>query len=76
MLYNLYHYIHNNLGLHFWDVPAILVGVILIIMLIVHVFNQKRRDKKYEKAREEKLEEIRTADLNNPASEQQQEKGE
>lgn len=70
MLYNLYHYIHNNLGLHFWDVPAILVGVILIIMLIVHVFNQKRRDRKYEKAREELLEEMRNADQEDSASEQ------
>lgn len=59
MLYNLYHFVHNSLGLHFWDLPAILVGVVMIVMLIVHVYNQRRREKKFEKARQEKLEEMR-----------------
>lgn len=56
MLYDLFYFIHNNLSLHFWDLPALLIGVIMVIMVIVHTHNQKKREKDFDKAREEKLE--------------------
>lgn len=56
MLYNLYYFVHNSLGLHFWDLPAILVGAVMIVMLIVHTHNQKKREKKFDEERKEKLE--------------------
>lgn len=56
MLYNLYQFVHNSLGLHFWDIPALLVAVAMIIVIIVHGHNQKKRENKYEEERQEKLE--------------------
>ena len=34
----------HNLGLHAWDIPALVALVILVIMIIVHHNNQKKRD--------------------------------
>ena len=48
MLYNFSYFVHNSLGLHFWDLPALLVGVIMIVMLIVHTHNQKKREKDFD----------------------------
>ena len=56
MLYNLYQFVHNSLGLHFWDIPALLVAVAMIIVIMVHGHNQKKRENKYEEERQEKLE--------------------
>lgn len=59
MLYNFSYFVHNSLGLHFWDLPALLVGVIMIVMLIVHTHNQKKREKDFDEERQEKLEAMR-----------------
>lgn len=56
MLYDFSYFVHNSLGLHFWDLPALLTGVVMIIMLIVHTHNQRKREKKFDEARKEKLE--------------------
>ena len=56
MLYNFYEFVHNSIGVHFWDLPALLVTVILVIVLIVHSRNQKKRENSFEEARKEKLE--------------------
>ena len=40
----------HNLGLHAWDIPALVALVILVIMIIVHHNNQKKRDDAFEKA--------------------------
>lgn len=56
MLYNFYEFAHNSIGVHFWDLPALLVGVVLIVVLIVHSRNQKKRDDDFDKERNEKLE--------------------
>ena len=56
MLYNFSYFVHNSLGLHFWDLPALLVGVIMIVMRIVHTHKQKKREKDFDEERQEKLE--------------------
>lgn len=56
MLYDYSYFAHNSLGLHFWDLPALLIGVLMIVMLIVHSHNQKKREKEFDEARQEKLE--------------------
>ena len=56
MLYNFYYFVHNSLGLHFWDLPALLVGVIIIVRVVVHTHNQKKREKDFDEERQEKLE--------------------
>lgn len=58
MLYNLYQFIHS-LGLCFWEIPALLVGVIMIVMLAVHKHNQKKREKDFEDELEEKMKAIK-----------------
>lgn len=58
MLYNLYQFVHNSLGLHFWDIPALLVGVIMIVVFAVHRHNQKKREKDFEDELEEKIKTI------------------
>lgn len=55
MLYNLYQFVHNSLGLHFWDLPALLVAIVMVIVAIVHSRNQKKREDKFEEQRQEKL---------------------
>lgn len=41
MLYNLYEYLHHTLGMHLWDLPALLVAIVTAAVLIVHSRNQK-----------------------------------
>lgn len=59
MWMNLYNFTHNSLGMHFWELPALLTGVIVLAELGVHSYRQKKRGKKYEEEREKKLETIR-----------------
>lgn len=56
MWINLYNFVHNSLGMHFWDFLALIVGAILLVELIVHNVNQKKREEKFDKEREERLE--------------------
>ena len=48
----------HNLGLHAWDIPALVALVILVIMIIVHHNNQKKRDDDFEKELADKIQEI------------------
>lgn len=56
MLYNFYVFAHNSLGIHFWDLPALIAAVAIIVVLIVHSRNQKKREDDFEEERKEKLE--------------------
>lgn len=56
MFYNLYQFTHGSLGLHFWDLPTLVLAVVLIVVLVVHSRNQKKREEKFEEARTEQLE--------------------
>ena len=49
----------HSLGLHAWDIPALVALVILVIMIIVHHNNQKKRDDDFEKELDDKIQEIR-----------------
>ena len=48
MMYDLYMFDHNILHICFWTLPAILVGVIMVIMAVTHNHKQKKREKKFE----------------------------
>lgn len=61
MLFDLFYSLSEALGLSFWVPPAILVGIVMVIMLVVHIHNQKKREKKYDEARKEKLEALQKA---------------
>lgn len=56
MLYDLFYFVHDSFGLHFWDLPALLVGAVMVVMLIVHTRNQKKRENDFDEERQEKLE--------------------
>ena len=48
MFYNLYMFAHNILHICFWTLPAIIVGLVMIIMAVTHNHKQKKREKKFE----------------------------
>lgn len=48
MFYNLYMFDHNILHICFWTLPAIIVGLVMIIMAVTHNHKQKKREKKFE----------------------------
>ena len=43
MWYDLFETLHQSMGMHFWDLPAAIAGVVLIIMLFLQNINQKKR---------------------------------
>ena len=52
MIQQLYMFDHNILHICFWTLPAILVGVVMIIMAVVHNRNQRKRQEAFEKEME------------------------
>ena len=48
MLYDLYMFDHGILHICFWTLPAIIVGLIMVIMAVTHNHKQKKREKKFE----------------------------
>ncbi len=59
MWMDLYRFTHDSLGMHFWELPALIMGVVTLVELIVHSRKQKKREEKFEEEREEKLEMLR-----------------
>lgn len=58
-MYNMYEYVHQSIGLCFWEIPAMLVGAMMIVMFAVHKRNQKKRENDFQDELEEKIEAIR-----------------
>ena len=48
MLYNLYMFDHNVLHMCFWTLPAILIGIAMIVIVLVHNHKQKKREEAFE----------------------------
>lgn len=51
----------HNLGVHVWEIPSLVVILVMVIMGIVHWRNQKKRDSDFEDELNEKIQEIREA---------------
>lgn len=49
----------HNLGIHSWDIPALIVAVILVVMILVHRHNQKKREKDFEEELDQKIQDLR-----------------
>ena len=47
MLYRIYEFAHN-IGIHFWDIPSIIVLILIAVVGIVHTRQQKKREKDFE----------------------------
>ena len=56
----LYEFAHN-LGVHVWEIPSLVVILVMAIMGIVHWRNQKKRDSDFQDELDEKIQEIREA---------------
>ena len=54
-----YFEIVHSLGMHSWDIPALVAVVILIVMILVHHTNQKNREKDFEDELDKKVQEVR-----------------
>lgn len=54
-----YYEIVHVLGIHSWDIPALIALVILIVVVLWHHHNQKKRKKDFEEELEKKIQEIR-----------------
>lgn len=48
MMYDLYMFDHGILHICFWTLPAIIVGLVMVIMAVTHDHKQKKREKKFE----------------------------
>ena len=59
----------HNLGIHFWDIPALIVAVILVVMILVHRHNQKKREKDFEEELDQKIQDLREELDKTPAQE-------
>lgn len=53
----LYEFVHN-IGVCFWEIPALLTLAVMVIMGIVHGHNQKKRNKDFEEELEEKMKKL------------------
>ena len=52
-----YSFVHG-MNLHLWDIPALAVLLVMIVVFALHKNNQKRREKKFEDQLAEKMEEV------------------
>lgn len=52
---NLFESVHN-LGMHFWEIPALIAGVVVLVELLVHSRNQKKREDRFDEERTQRLE--------------------
>ena len=59
----------HNLGIHSWDIPALIVAVILVVMILVHCHNQKKRKKDFEEELDQKIQDLREELDKKPAQE-------
>lgn len=59
----------HNLGIHSRDIPALIVAVILVVMILVHRHNQKKREKDFEEELDQKIQDLREELDKTPAQE-------
>ncbi len=59
----------HNLGIHSWDIPALIVAVILVVMILVHRHNQKKREKDFSEELDQKIQDLREELDKKPAQE-------
>ncbi len=37
----------HNLGIHSWDIPALIALIVMVVMIFVHRSNQKNREEEF-----------------------------
>lgn len=48
MLIRIYDYAHDVLNIHFWDIPSIIVLVVIAVIAVLHTVRQKKRENDFE----------------------------
>ena len=61
MIQSLYEFVHETLNMCFWTLPALITGVVMVVMGLVHGHNQKKREKDFEEQMEKEQEQPQTA---------------
>ena len=56
MLFDLHQQIHDTYGMCLWTILAFIVFAIMIVITIIHIAKQKRRDDKFDNKMEDKYE--------------------
>jgi sensor domain CHASE-containing protein len=49
----------HSLGTHVWEIPTLIVVLIMIVMGLVHWYNQRKRNSDFESELENKIQEIK-----------------
>lgn len=49
----------HSIGIHVWEIPALAVAVLMIVVGLVHWRNQRNREKDFEEELEERGRELR-----------------
>lgn len=52
-----YEFVHS-LGIHMWEIPALVVALVMVVTGLVHWRNQSKREDDFEEKLGEKLEDI------------------
>ena len=47
MLYRVYEFAHGA-GIHFWDIPSIMVLILMLVVGGIHTQRQRKREKDFE----------------------------
>ncbi len=53
-----YEFVHS-IGIHVWEIPALIVAFAMIVVGLVHWRNQSKREKDFEKELEESRQQMR-----------------
>lgn len=49
LIQQLHDYVHSRLGFCFWDIPAVIVLLVMLAVLAVHIVKQRRREQELKK---------------------------
>ncbi len=51
----MHEYFHTKFGFCMWDIGALIVLIAMVVILVVHIVNQKKREQEFEDELSEKM---------------------
>lgn len=58
MLFRMYEFVHS-IGIHFWDIPALIVLFLMAVIGGVHTLRQREREEDFEDEMERRQKKVR-----------------
>lgn len=49
----------HSIGVHVWEIPALIAAILIIVVVLIHWRNQRKREKDFEEALEERGRKLR-----------------